>query len=205
MKTRCSGIAISILMIALASCALPATAQDESEETGEDSRWIAGIYFGAGYASISTPSDEGLFDPQPSTPDDWSIGGAVVGNLGYRTLRDNYVEFVGAAWFGTLDGSLGDEKWTLGFLGGAYRFYPWDEGLYVRAGFGVGTNNARLDTPAGELKFDDWGIGILGSVGFDVALAKDVYVGPLVDVLYVDVGNNVNALLVTTSLGVLWR
>ena len=57
----------------------------------------------------------------------------------------------------------------------------------------------------GELKYNDYGAAALGSVGWDTAITERVSFGPVVDAFYIDVGDDVNSLLVTVGLGVTWR
>lgn len=92
-----------------------------------------------------------------------------------------------------MDGKLGAEEWSIGFLGGAYRIYPWDEGFVIWAGLGAGFASVAAKLPDGEETFNDFGLGLLGSVGWETRIAERVAVGPMLELLFVDVGNDVRS------------
>jgi hypothetical protein len=191
------------LALAVVSPALARAA--DGDDAAATPSMIGGLHFGSGFGTIETDPAEGVFTSPASTPDDWSVGASMTLSVGYRTLHRNYVELVTAFWFGSLDGDLGSEEWIATFAGGAFRFYPGDVGLMVRTGFGGGFLEATMDTPGGEVSYNDFGMSALASIGYETKITERVRVGPVVDAMYTNVGDGVSSFHVLGSLGVTWR
>lgn len=193
----------ALLAPALVLAPIAAAGADDAAAAGPP--MIGGIHFGSGFGVIETDPADGVFASPSSTPDDWSVGASMTLSVGYRTLRRNYVELVTAFWFGSLDGEAGSEEWIATFVGGAFRFYPGDVGLMMRAGFGGGFLDATMDTAGGEASYDDFGMSALVSIGYETKITERVRVGPIIDAMYVNVGDGVSSFHVMGSLGVTWR
>ena len=74
---------------------------------------------------------------------------------------------------------------VIGLLAGGFRWYPTGEGFYTRGGFGAGTVTATLKDPEddAETEYDDYGLGLLAGVGYDVSITERFSTGPRVDVV----------------------
>ncbi len=191
-------MSVATLCTAL-SLLLPVSAAATGETDPDGDRVHFSLGIGAGYAQISTGSDTGVFSETATTPDDFTVGMAFALDLGYRTDRNDYVEFIFSMWNGSLAGELGNEDWYTFSFAGAYRWYPTGEGLYLRAGFGTGLITAELTSLAegDEVpSFNDYGLALLGAVGYDISVTERFEAGPRLDASFLDVGDGVNALVV---------
>lgn len=196
-----------LTVVCLATVAMSAVAFAQDPTDPEVRRLNLGLNGGAGYGRISTSEETGVFGETTSTPDDFTVGMAFGFEAAYLAKRNVFVEFVATGWTGTIEGALGGEDWSFGLFAGGFRWYPTGEGFYARGGFGGGVVTATLTDPddGTEIDFDDYGLGLIGGVGYDVAITERFSVGPRADVIFVDVGDNVRALGVNMNFAANWR
>jgi len=168
----------------------------QEEDSGGPGKTRGGLSIGAGYAKASTSKDRGVFSETTSTPNDFSTGMAMGIDLEYLAGRNVYLEFMMSLWLGTIEGDLGGEEWDIGVIAGGVRWYPTGDGFYVRGGFGPGIITATLQNPPRgvQSEFNDYGLGLLGGIGYDITISEKVMTGPALDVAFVDVGDDVRAL-----------
>jgi hypothetical protein len=198
---------LTALIIAGAAVLSVSTSAHAEGEDSEGSRTRFGFLAGAGYARIQTGDESGVFGETSSTPDDFTVGASLAFDFSYRLQPGTHVELYLNGWLGTLSGELGNEEWYYSTFGGAVRWYPSGQNLYLRGGFGFGGISATLqdsqDTDGGT-EFSDYGLGLLGSVGFDIRVTEGFVTGPRVDVVFLDVGEGVKALGVNVLFAFYW-
>lgn len=206
---RRSRLLLAILTIAFVTAAVLISAAPSLAEDGvtdevaaeeEFDRHRYGIMFGGGYGRISI-GEEGVFGETSSTPDDYTMGMAFAFEYAYRIDTQISVDGFLTTWMGTLSGDLGNEDWNVAVIGGGFRWRPTGGGFYLRGGLGASFVSANLVDPQSddyEPDYMDVGLGVVGSLGYDVRVARTFAAGPRVEVIALDVGDGVTAMV--TSL-----
>ncbi len=185
---------IWLVAIALMAMTLPSLALDAVGGEPFD-RHKFGIMFGGGYGRVSI-GEAGVFGETSSTPDEFSMGMAFAFEYAYRTDKRFSVEGFATMWMGTLNGDLGNEDWIVSVIGGGFRWRPTGEGFYFRGGFGASVVSASLVDPQSdeyESEYTDVGLGVVGTLGYDVRIARTFAAGPRIEAIAVDVGEGVTA------------
>lgn len=194
-------IAATVLVMALPSFAV--TAQYE----GRFDRHEFAILIGGGYGRIAAGGESGVFAETSSTPDDVTAGMAFAIEYAYRSNRRLSLEAFLTNWRGTLAGELGNETWAISVIGGGIRWRPTGGGFYVRGGFGASAVMASLEDAGGDVErsdYTDYGIGAVGSLGYDFAVAGDFCAGPRLEVITLDVGDGVTASTLNALFAFTW-
>jgi hypothetical protein len=152
---RATGLS-ALLTVVLASTSFAQQAQTR------DGFWIGG---GLGYGSLGL-SCEGCADV------DRTGGISGYAKLG-MTVRPNVL--LGVEMNGWTK-SEGDARVTLGNFSGAAYWYPMaSNGLFVKAGAGY----SALSADAGTGSATDTGFGLLGGVGYDIRMGRNMSITPV--------------------------
>ena len=165
-RTLAAPLAVSFLF------ALPAWAGHPQERQGF---WIG---FGGGYGSAL-----GQFDCSDCGGDDSREGSAtgffkLGGTLNQRVLLG--VE--GNLWTKTQEGV----RLSLGNVSGTVTFYPQaSSGFFLKTGLGVG----YLETSFGDLNITKSGFGVLGGLGYDIRVGRNISITPCANYYYGKPGN----------------
>jgi hypothetical protein len=154
-KLRATGLS-ALLTVLLAGTAFAQNAQTR------DGFWIGG---GLGYGSLGLSCD-GCADV------DRTGGISGYAKLG-MTVRPNVL--LGVEMNGWTK-SEGDARVTLGNFSGAAYWYPMaTNGLFIKAGAGY----SALSADAGTGSATDTGFGLLGGVGYDIRMGRNMSITPV--------------------------
>lgn len=189
----------SLLTAALVLLAIvrPAFGAFPLEEEPEFDRHRIQIGVGGGYGKISV-NEVGVFSETSSTPDDFTIGMALLFEYAYRVNPEVSVGGFISGWMGALDGDLGNEEWTPTVIGGAFQYRPGGKGFYLKGGFGGSFVMAAIDDPDSDdplEDYTDYGFGVVGGMGYDIDIGRTFAAGPRLEVMAMDVGDGVTALV----------
>lgn len=186
------GLIVAALIVAMA---VPALAVETQGEPPFDRHRIQ-IGFGGGYGKVSV-DETGVFAETSSTPNDFTMGMAFLIEYAYRLNPDVSIGAFLTGWMGALDGELGNEDWSPAVLGGAFQYRPGGGGFYLKGGFGASYVVASIDDPESEEPledYSDYGFGVVGALGYDVAITPNYAAGPRLEVQAMDVGGGVTAI-----------
>jgi hypothetical protein len=94
-----------------------------------------------------------------------------------------------AVWDKTFEES--NVKWTLATIALAATYYVPNTGVYVRFGVGLGSSFFEQDQAVGGRQAQDTsGLELLGAVGYEWRVHRNVALGPQVEYVYIDMNSD---------------
>jgi outer membrane protein with beta-barrel domain len=175
-----------VFVLTLAAVA-PPTAAAAQPQTRQG--WLIGLGLGGGSAGISADGNSS----------DREGGVAASLRAGYAFNPRVSLELGASAW------TKEENNATLTFsaTGPVLNYYPGAEGLVLRAGVGVGTGEASLQSGNTTITASETGLGVMGGMGYEFRVTPRFALGPQIYAGWIDL-DSFNANWVNFELGFHW-
>jgi len=174
---------LTVALLVVLVLAPPARASDYGRPPGS---MFAAINLGVGWGMASVDNDGGNVaetDPQLGPMWGFRLGTALnemstlaIDYIGYKSVTDQPEQF----------DRIESQFWV---IGPSINWYPFEGGFYLKGLAGWGGVDFQIDVDADtRVRANESGLGLLGSIGFEIPLTTLLSLGLEVDYVWMNVG-----------------